>query len=584
MYLNSFSIGVISQHSQQIVNVIQTLAPLEDSEYQIQASSKETEEILKGMPALDSLVILDRRTEDLELCKKAQVGRIALIISQDALAGMADELLQKVDDLWILPENCYDEKLLSHYFTQTITVMKQQADYRKLQISVDSAIDSVPNLVWFKDLTGAHLKVNDVFCKASNKTREQIFKKQHAEIWEVPREEEGEFSCYESEKAVVEAGKTCTFDEKVKTQQGMKMFKTYKSPLIDKNGEIFGTCGIAMDITDLRNVGNQVDVLLEGMPFGILLVDKDNKIVSVNHKIKFYLHENEQTIEEVIDQDYQTWKADILEKNFEIVEQKEEHELVLRLKQQPRYIRMKEEPILDAFGDEIGCSVFMSDVTSEWSFQEELRKEVEKQNRKAILKQKQVERLYTQAVQALASTIDAKDKYTNGHSMRVAEYAREIARRLDMTEKEQEDIYHMGLLHDIGKIGIPDEIINKPSRLTNEEYAIIKTHPVVGADILKNMTESPEIVVGARWHHERYDGKGYPDGLKGNEIPIMARIIGVADAYDAMTSTRSYRCVLPIEVVKEEIEKGKGTQFDPLFADVMLSIIEEEQSQIRKSV
>ena len=168
--------------------------------------------------------------------------------------------------------------------------------------------------------------------------------------------------------------------------------------------------------------------------------------------------------------------------------------------------------------------------------------------------------------------------------MRVAEYAREIARRLDMTEKEQEDIYHMGLLHDIGKIGIPDEIINKPSRLTNEEYAIIKTHPVVGADILKNMTESPEIVVGARWHHERYDGKGYPDGLKGNEIPIMARIIGVADAYDAMTSTRSYRCVLPIEVVKEEIEKGKGTQFDPLFADVMLSIIEEEQSQIRKSV
>lgn len=177
-----------------------------------------------------------------------------------------------------------------------------------------------------------------------------------------------------------------------------------------------------------------------------------------------------------------------------------------------------------------------------------------------------------QIMRTLAGTIDAKDKYTNGHSTRVAEYAREIARRAGKNKKEQEDVYYMGLLHDIGKIGIPDVIINKTSKLTDEEYEIIKSHPVIGGDILKNISELPEIGIGARWHRERYDGKGYPDGLRGEEIPEAARMIGVADAYDAMASKRSYRDVLPQEVVRSEIEKGKGSQFDPYFADVMLAI------------
>ena len=177
----------------------------------------------------------------------------------------------------------------------------------------------------------------------------------------------------------------------------------------------------------------------------------------------------------------------------------------------------------------------------------------------------------------LANTIDAKDKYTNGHSVRVAEYAREIARRAGKSEQEQDDIYFIGLLHDIGKIGIPDTIINKTSKLTDEEYELIKTHTQVGADILESMTEIEGLSIGAYYHHERYDGKGYPKGLKGEEIPEIARIIGVADAYDAMTSKRSYRDVLPQNVVREEIEKGKGTQFDPYFAEIMLEMIDEDK-------
>lgn len=184
--------------------------------------------------------------------------------------------------------------------------------------------------------------------------------------------------------------------------------------------------------------------------------------------------------------------------------------------------------------------------------------------------------LYLQIVSSLATAIDAKDKYTNGHSDRVAEYAREIARRLGYNEKQMRQIYMMGLLHDVGKIGIPDAVINKPAKLTDEEYAIIKTHPAMGARILENIKERPNLAHGARWHHERYDGKGYPDGIKGTDIPEEARIIAVADAYDAMTSYRSYRKAMPQEMVREEIEKGMGTQFDSEIAKIMLAMIDED--------
>ncbi len=187
------------------------------------------------------------------------------------------------------------------------------------------------------------------------------------------------------------------------------------------------------------------------------------------------------------------------------------------------------------------------------------------------------ESLSRHVVQTLAEAIDAKDTYTNGHSDRVATYSREIAKRYGYSESAQNDIYMMGLLHDVGKIGVPDEIINKPGELTDEEFAVIKSHPVIGDRILKKVKEMPKLSIGARWHHERYDGRGYPDGLKGEEILEEARIIAVADAYDAMTSHRSYRDILPQEVVRGEIEKGKGSQFDPVFADIMLQMIDEDK-------
>ena len=187
------------------------------------------------------------------------------------------------------------------------------------------------------------------------------------------------------------------------------------------------------------------------------------------------------------------------------------------------------------------------------------------------------ESLSRHVVKALAEAIDAKDKYTNGHSDRVAEYSREIARRYGYSEKAQDDIYMMSLLHDVGKIGVPKSVINKPGKLTDEEFELIKVHPEIGEKILKSVEEMPKLSIGARWHHERYDGTGYPDGLKGEDILEEARIIAVADAYDAMTSNRSYRGILPQEIVRREIEKGKGIQFDPVFADIMIQMIDEDK-------
>lgn len=182
-----------------------------------------------------------------------------------------------------------------------------------------------------------------------------------------------------------------------------------------------------------------------------------------------------------------------------------------------------------------------------------------------------------QIIVALSNAVEAKDRYTNGHSRRVAEYSREIVRRMGYDDVQQRKVYYAGMLHDVGKIRVLDSIINKPGKLDNDEYESMKLHTLAGYYILKEISAISDFAVGARWHHERYDGKGYPNGLSGENIPLIARVIGVADTYDAMTSNRSYRAVMPQEKVREEIRKGMGTQFDPDIAKIMLDIIDEDK-------
>ncbi|MBP5200731.1 MAG: response regulator [Schwartzia sp.] len=208
--------------------------------------------------------------------------------------------------------------------------------------------------------------------------------------------------------------------------------------------------------------------------------------------------------------------------------------------------------------------------------QDSLKDEVDQKTMELRDSNQRLQALSSQIIHALISAVDTKDHYTNGHSDRVAEYSKEISRRLGKSMKEVNEIYNIALLHDIGKIGISDKIISKPSRLNAEEYEIIKSHTIKGYEILKTISEMPSLPIGARWHHERYDGSGYPDGKAGEDIPEVARIICIADAYDAMSSDRSYRKALPQFIVREEIEQGKGVQFDPKIADVMLQMIDED--------
>lgn len=193
-----------------------------------------------------------------------------------------------------------------------------------------------------------------------------------------------------------------------------------------------------------------------------------------------------------------------------------------------------------------------------------------------------LEKAYLESIQTLRYTVEAKDPYTRGHSDRVAEYSELIGKYLNLSEDDLHILKIGGLFHDIGKIGVPDSILLKTSKLTDDEYSEIKNHPSIGSHILSNASLFQDIIPVVKHHHERYDGYGYPGKLVGDNIPFLARITTVADSFDAMTSRRTYRDSMPIDIVKQEIEKNKGTQFDPKIADTFLDILNNHYDQVEE--
>ena len=183
-----------------------------------------------------------------------------------------------------------------------------------------------------------------------------------------------------------------------------------------------------------------------------------------------------------------------------------------------------------------------------------------------------LEKSYLESIEVLRRTVEVKDVYTRGHSDRVSEYSLLIGKKLNLPPEQMKTLKIGALFHDIGKIGIPDAILLKTDKLTDDEYSEIKNHPAIGAHILSNASIFADIIPIVKHHHERYDGKGYPARLAGEDIPYLARIVAVADTFDAMTSRRSYRQALDFDYTMNEIERCKGTQFDPAIADVFLEI------------
>ena len=196
--------------------------------------------------------------------------------------------------------------------------------------------------------------------------------------------------------------------------------------------------------------------------------------------------------------------------------------------------------------------------------------------------QENLEKAYLESIEMLRYTVEAKDTYTRGHSERVSEYSVLLGKYLGLSESELHTLKIGGLFHDIGKIGIPDSILQKESKLNDNEYSQIKNHPSIGKHILSNASIFKDIIPIVYHHHEKYDGRGYPTGLKGENIPLLARIAAIADSFDAMTSRRSYRDSLPLDVVKQELQKNAGTQFDPKLVPVFLDILNNHYDEIER--
>jgi HD-GYP domain-containing protein (c-di-GMP phosphodiesterase class II) len=182
-------------------------------------------------------------------------------------------------------------------------------------------------------------------------------------------------------------------------------------------------------------------------------------------------------------------------------------------------------------------------------------------------------------IQSLVRIVEAKDPYTRGHSERVSEYAAKIASRMGFTLEQLEMLKETAMIHDIGKLGIQDNILNKKEKLTDEEWEMIKRHPLIGEDIIKPVSLNQEILATVRGHHERFDGNGYPDSIKGDSIHIFAQILSVVDAYDAMVSSRAYRVAMSEECAIEELKKHTGAQFNPKIIDIFIQILSEEERE-----
>ena len=348
MYYCSLKFEIISR-DEALMRILSKVPPPEDCGFTFNACTQPG-------TSLDTGTIIDLRNG---LPEKLDAVYCAALIVTPAQAEGAMALLPRDGYLWVVPcEDSLPEELIKGYFERFAAMLKERFDARRLRRCFDTALDSVPDLVWFKDMKGAHLMVNNGFCGAVAKTKEQIYKKGHYYIWDIPKEEydQGDYVCLESEDIVIKAGKTCLFDEKVKTKSGMRQFKTYKSPLTDEDGTVFGTCGIAKDVTDLHNINNELHTIMESMPFAVMVEDMSGSVISVNSRFGEYFPDCGEG-------DLLLWKSEMMKKA--VFKDNGTAELTVKRGKGERFLNVSEEPIIDVFGEKIGSITIFMDVTVE---------------------------------------------------------------------------------------------------------------------------------------------------------------------------------------------------------------------------
>jgi diguanylate cyclase (GGDEF)-like protein/PAS domain S-box-containing protein len=259
-----------------------------------------------------------------------------------------------------------DESLLKVYFAKLLTAMKDNFDRRRMEICFRTVIDSLPDMVWFKDNDGAHLIVNDAFCGVVEKTKEQIYKKHHNYIWGLPEDdyENGEGICRKSEEVVERERKTCQFEEQITTKNGMRQLVTYKSPLIDTDGTIFGTCGMGHDATDLRNTTKELRAIIDSIPYGIAIAGEDGVVYAVNQFMQKYFPD----ANECIGQNFDEWNNHLPKEKIFSDEAESEDEYSMNMGGSEHILRFREEPIFGIFGENLGQLHMIRDVTIQYNY------------------------------------------------------------------------------------------------------------------------------------------------------------------------------------------------------------------------
>ena len=364
MYQQILNFVLVTQND-HLEYILGEIAPPEDCQYRFETIPPGQQ---VTVPALDGAVVIDYSETVPESVTLPSDCLCAVILQAGDLKRAADVLTPSSVDFWVIDGTPVENAgLLQAYFSNVLQRMKEHADYRKMKICMETALDSIPDLAWFKSPDGAHMMVNQGFCYAVQKTKDQIYKKGHYYVWDIPKEEyeAGDYVCLESEQEVMDAGRTCLFDEKVKTKSGMRKFKTYKSPLYDVDGTLFGTCGIAQDVTEFGNLTNELMMLLESMSFAVIVENANGIILSINARFCEYFPQ----YMDIEGQPFELWKKNAIDSG---AISSFESEMRVMSKAGERILLMEEESIFDVFDQLLGKLRIFRDITTERKYAEQM--------------------------------------------------------------------------------------------------------------------------------------------------------------------------------------------------------------------
>lgn len=470
------SIMILSGNS-LIAKAAETAEELEDCTFEV--SFPESIDMVCDMS--DSALIIDAYDAvNAKLSRFHDIYKV-VVLPEDNIREY-EAVIAEADAVWT-DTSC--EALVKSNYKRLQKDLKLRFDMRRTETCLTTAIDSIPDLVWFKDDKGRHLIVNDSFCGAVDKTKDMIYKRGHYYIWDMPEEEyeKGDYVCLESEEIVMRARQTVRFDEKVKTKTGMRMFSTYKSPLIDQDGTIFGTCGVAHDVTDLRNINIELDAVLKSLPFSVIVEDGEHKTVSVNPKFAEYFPECGNAVGKT--RDYWQNCAESMEKLENGMTK-----VVVRTDEGRKILLMVEKIISDTFGQPIGDVFVLRDITAEQTIKEQAARLENTDLLTGLFSRHglimQLEKLKKEP-QLTITVIDIDDfgRFNGDHDTDIGDIA------LKLTAQKLTEIY-------------PTDII---ARTGSDEFAIVSTEKLSDEEIRETAERALSTLASA------YSSKDYTKGL-----------------------------------------------------------------------